>query len=29
MTVLDVRDRDEFERWHLTGDGIEPSRSRT
>ncbi|ELY77685.1 beta-lactamase [Natrinema gari JCM 14663] len=23
MTVLDVRDRDEFERWHLTGDGIE------
>ncbi|WP_121742420.1 MBL fold metallo-hydrolase [Natronorubrum halophilum] len=23
MTVLDVRDRDEFERWHLAGDGVE------
>ncbi|PCR91595.1 MBL fold metallo-hydrolase [Natrinema ejinorense] len=23
MTVLDVRDRDEFERWHLEGEGIE------
>ncbi|WP_440765558.1 MBL fold metallo-hydrolase [Natronorubrum sp. DTA7] len=22
-TVLDVRDRDEFERWHLAGDGVE------
>ncbi|WP_207590580.1 MBL fold metallo-hydrolase [Halomontanus rarus] len=23
LTVLDVRDRDEFERWHLEGDGLE------
>ncbi|WP_408959478.1 MBL fold metallo-hydrolase [Natrinema sp. 74] len=23
LTVLDVRDRDEFERWHLEGEGIE------
>ncbi len=23
LTVLDVRDRDEFERWHLTGEGVE------
>ncbi|WP_246998905.1 MBL fold metallo-hydrolase [Halosolutus gelatinilyticus] len=23
LTLLDVRNRDEFERWHITGDGIE------
>ncbi len=23
LTVLDVRDRDEFERWHLEGEGVE------
>ncbi|AGB33037.1 beta-lactamase [Natrinema pellirubrum DSM 15624] len=23
LTVLDVRDRDEFERWHLGGEGVE------
>jgi glyoxylase-like metal-dependent hydrolase (beta-lactamase superfamily II) len=23
LTVLDVRDRDEFDRWHLTGDGVD------
>ncbi|WP_126663317.1 MBL fold metallo-hydrolase [Haloterrigena salifodinae] len=23
VTVLDVRDRDEFERWHLEGEGVE------
>ncbi|MDS0473713.1 MBL fold metallo-hydrolase [Natrinema sp. 1APR25-10V2] len=23
LTVLDVRDRDEFERWHLEGEGLE------
>ncbi|MDF9745634.1 MBL fold metallo-hydrolase [Natrinema salsiterrestre] len=23
LTVLDVRNRDEFERWHLTGDGVD------
>lgn len=23
LTVLDVRDRDEFERWHLAGEGVE------
>ncbi|OLZ41872.1 MBL fold metallo-hydrolase [Natrinema saccharevitans] len=23
LTVLDVRDRDEFERWHLTGEGVD------